>query len=107
MRDLKIGQNARIPDYERDCLREVDLLIRDGKIEKIRERGAITEETAETIDARVADSFQQDLWISMRMRIRRRGISLRQNAVSRWVLLPKSPETAVIRLRICLILPNA
>ena len=34
MRDLKIV-NARIPDYEKDCLREVDLLIRDGKIEKI------------------------------------------------------------------------
>ena len=38
MRDLKIV-NARIPDYEKNCLREVDLLIRDGKIEKIRERG--------------------------------------------------------------------
>ena len=37
MRDLKIV-NARIPDYERDCLREVDLLIRDGKIEKIRKK---------------------------------------------------------------------
>ena len=61
MRDLKII-NARIPDYEQDCIREAELLIRDGKIEKIRERGAITEET---------------------------------------------PETAVIHLRICLILPNA
>ena len=51
MRDLKII-NARIPDYEQDCIREAELLIRDGKIEKIRERGAITEETAETIDAK-------------------------------------------------------
>ena len=51
MRDLKII-NARIPDYEQDCIREAELLSRDGKIEKIRERGAITEETAETIDAK-------------------------------------------------------
>lgn len=105
MRDLKIV-NARIPDYEKDCLREVDLLIRGGKIEKIRERGAITEETAETIDAK-GRLFQQDLWIFTPMRMRRREISLRQNAVSKWVLPRKSPETAVIRLRICLILPNA
>ncbi len=56
MRDLKII-NARIPDYEQDCIREAELLIRDGKIEKIRERGAITEETAETIDAERSDCF--------------------------------------------------
>lgn len=76
MRDLKII-NARIPDYEQDCIREAELLIRDGKIEKIRERGAITEETAETIDAKgqiVSAGFVD----TTPMRMHRREISLRR-----------------------------
>lgn len=105
MRDLKIV-NARIPDYEKDCLREVDLLIRDGKLKK---SGSVEQSRRrpQKPSMRKGRLFQQDLWISTPMRMHRREISLRQNAVSRWGLLPKSPETAVILLKTCRTLLNA
>ncbi|MDO5303569.1 MAG: amidohydrolase family protein [Clostridia bacterium] len=51
MSALKIV-NARIPDYEQDCIKEADLLIRDGKIEKIASCGEIAEDAQATIDAK-------------------------------------------------------
>lgn len=47
MKDLKI-LNARIPDFEKDCFVEGDILVHEGTIVKI---GKVEEETAKTIDA--------------------------------------------------------
>ncbi len=47
MKDLKI-LNARIPDYETNEFINADILIHDGKIEKI---GLVNADTAKTIDA--------------------------------------------------------
>ena len=47
MKDLKIV-NAKFPDFENDTWRTADILIHDGKIQKI---GTAEEECAKVIDA--------------------------------------------------------
>lgn len=47
MKDLKIV-NGKFPDFENESWIEADILIHDGKIEKI---GTVTEECAQVIDA--------------------------------------------------------